>query len=322
MHSLTFRFYLLLLIAPSLASSQVETILAVDTDETVDTQTLNILKDQLQDRLDRSAFLPATVAISEAAGQLVVTANVDTQDEKAMAAYRRLFASTTLRLWNTYRIDDEEIVQWVRDISPVEGFDFNAAVVGTMKLLDQEVELLSNGGRDVHMAALGVCFNEADKQRILDHLTLQAQRLPELKLLWSPRTVDRYTKEAYYVLFMIKTDGREIAPLTEAHIASIQAYQIAYTNDEFIRIQFNATGTAIWADMTKTAAQNRRSIAIVINGLAYSAPAVMGEIPTGEMVIARDFTPEEASELAQKLELGRLAYPLQVVSTTNYRERR
>ena len=64
MNPLTLFLYVLLVIGPSQALSQVETILAAGTNETIDTQVLTTLKDQLQERLDRSAFKPDTVDLA------------------------------------------------------------------------------------------------------------------------------------------------------------------------------------------------------------------------------------------------------------------
>ncbi|MCB0638838.1 MAG: hypothetical protein KDC54_19555, partial [Lewinella sp.] len=230
MNPLTLLLHVWLVLAAPPALNQVETILAVDTSEAINTQVLDTLRDQLQDRLDRSDFQPATVEISDVSGQLVVTATVDAEDEQAMAAYRNLFTSTTLGLWNTYHLHDAEIEEWMQDLGPIEGFDFNAVEISDTKLFGQPVALQRNGGREVHTAALGVCSREADQQRILDHLRTTTDGLPDLQLRWSPLTVDRYTGEAYYRLFMIKTDGREDAPLTEAHLTRVEAYQERWTN--------------------------------------------------------------------------------------------
>ena len=58
----------------------------------------------------------------------------------------------------------------------------------------------------------------------------------------------------------------------------------------------NQEGAQIWARLTKESIG--RSIAIVLDGVVYSAPNVNNEITGGNSSITGNFTIEEANDLA------------------------
>jgi len=61
----------------------------------------------------------------------------------------------------------------------------------------------------------------------------------------------------------------------------------------------------------------RFQLAIVLDGVLYSAPRIMGEIPGGRGIISGSFSPEEALELASILQHP-LAVRLKVLETRQY----
>jgi SecD/SecF fusion protein len=61
----------------------------------------------------------------------------------------------------------------------------------------------------------------------------------------------------------------------------------------------NAEGAVIWERLTEDAYQNNSLIAIVVDGVVFSAPGVAsGPIKGGRSQISGDFTLEEAWDLA------------------------
>ena len=73
----------------------------------------------------------------------------------------------------------------------------------------------------------------------------------------------------------------------------------------------NAEGAKAWARLTKE--NINRSIAIVLDGMVYSAPNVLGEITGGQSAITGNFTPEEAKDLANVLKSGKMAASVHIV---------
>jgi SecD/SecF fusion protein len=74
----------------------------------------------------------------------------------------------------------------------------------------------------------------------------------------------------------------------------------------------NAEGGKAWARLTK--ANIGKSIAIVLDGVVYSAPNVQNEITGGRSSISGGFTPEEAGDLANILKAGKLPAPAHITS--------
>lgn len=81
-----------------------------------------------------------------------------------------------------------------------------------------------------------------------------------------------------------------------------------------ISMGMKEAGRIEWKKLTKAAAsENRRRVAIVLDGYCYSAPSVNEEIPSGFSSISGDFTQEEAKDLANILEAGKLPVPVRIV---------
>ncbi len=94
------------------------------------------------------------------------------------------------------------------------------------------------------------------------------------------------------------------------------------TGQVLVSMTMNTEGGAIWREMTKTAAaDNKRSIAIVMDNMVYSAPSVNEEISTGSSQISfgsgtgQDLakTEEEAVDLAGLLKAGSLPAPAKII---------
>ncbi len=78
-----------------------------------------------------------------------------------------------------------------------------------------------------------------------------------------------------------------------------------------IKMNMDATGTRIWAKMTRE--NVGKPIAIVMDNIVYSAPFVNGEIPNGSSQITGSFSLLEAQDLSQILKSGKLPAPAKIV---------
>ncbi|HKK09939.1 MAG TPA: protein translocase subunit SecDF, partial [Bacteroidales bacterium] len=78
-----------------------------------------------------------------------------------------------------------------------------------------------------------------------------------------------------------------------------------------ISMSMNNEGARIWKRLTGD--NVGRQIAIVLDGYVYSAPNVNDEIPSGRSSISGNFTLEEAKDLANILEAGKLPAPARIV---------
>ena len=63
----------------------------------------------------------------------------------------------------------------------------------------------------------------------------------------------------------------------------------------------NSEAAARWGDLTEVCAKERRPIAIVVDGLVYSAPMPAERINSANSEISGNFTIEDVQELVEKL---------------------
>jgi preprotein translocase subunit SecD/SecD/SecF fusion protein len=82
-----------------------------------------------------------------------------------------------------------------------------------------------------------------------------------------------------------------------------------------VSVSMNASGTAIWAEVTTRSFPTQARIAILLDGTVVSAPAVNDAITSGDTAITGNFTAEEARRLAAILESGALPVDLQFSQT-------
>jgi SecD/SecF fusion protein len=83
-----------------------------------------------------------------------------------------------------------------------------------------------------------------------------------------------------------------------------------------VSMNMNSKGAQKWKRMTAEASkdpQNKKRIAIVLDNLVFSAPTVQNEIPNGQSSITGDFTMEEAKDLANVLQVGKMPAPVRIV---------
>ncbi len=84
------------------------------------------------------------------------------------------------------------------------------------------------------------------------------------------------------------------------------------TNEPVVGLQFDSTGTKLFADITK--ANVGKVVAIYLDGSPISAPTVKEPILDGTAQISGNFTPEEAKTLVGRLNSGALPVPITLIS--------
>ena len=142
--------------------------------------------------------------------------------------------------------------------------------------------------------------------------SLAKQILPsDLKLLWSAKPEDGLNKKNVYGLYALKittSDGR--APL-EGDVVTDAKDDFDQHGRPQVSMTMNSEGAREWAALTK--ANVGKAIAIVLDGVVYSAPRVNGEISGGQSSISGNFTIEDTKDLANTLKSGRMPAPAKIV---------
>ena len=151
-----------------------------------------------------------------------------------------------------------------------------------------------------------------DTAKVMAMLNSQVAKsiLPrELNLCWTVKAID--AAEAYYQLIALKsqTNGRpslEGDVITDARADFGQTS--AYAN---VSMTMNAEGARDWQRITRD--NIGKSIAIVLDGYVYSFPTVQNEIAGGNSQITGNFTVEEAKDLANTLNSGKMPAPARII---------
>lgn len=84
------------------------------------------------------------------------------------------------------------------------------------------------------------------------------------------------------------------------------------TSQPTVGLQFDETGTQLFADITKN--NIGKIVAIYLDGAPISTPVVREEITGGQAQISGNFTPAEAKQLVGRLNSGALPVPITLVS--------
>ena len=118
-----------------------------------------------------------------------------------------------------------------------------------------------------------------------------------------------------YYLYAIKVttpDGK--APLDGSVVTDAREQYAQRGATAEVSMTMNAEGTQEWARMT---GENiGRCIAIVLDGYVYSAPRVNTKIDKGQSQITGDFTIQEAQDLANVLNSGKVPAPAKIIQDT------
>ena len=147
----------------------------------------------------------------------------------------------------------------------------------------------------------------------LIYSALAKQVLPsDLKLLWSAKPADHLNVKNIYELHALKvTTSTGRAPLEGDVITDAKDEFEPTTGAPCVSMKMNTEGARRWAQMTK--ANVGKAIAIVLDGVVYSAPRVNGEIAGGSSQITGNFTIEDTKDLANTLKSGRMPAPARIV---------
>ena len=286
----------------------------------------------LRTRIDRFGVVAPNLQRLEGQGRILVERPGVKDPERVRELLQR---SANLQFWRTYKY--EEIASDLQGLSarllalsapeaqpiPVPGenpLDDSLAVVEVQEpapvakapvavrdTLSNYLMLGGRGGATVGMA------RDKDRNRIDSLLAVayEYQLLPEdLTLLWGAKAIqDPQTRKVtdLYELYAIRTNRSGKPDLSGDVVTTAKAdvdnRGIGGVNPH-VSMSMNPEGAQIWARLTKE--NEKRSIAIVLDGVVYSAPNVENEITGGQSSISGNFTIEEATDLANVLNSGKM----------------
>ena len=172
--------------------------------------------------------------------------------------------------------------------------------------------LQPTGNGSLALVAYASVRDTAEINKII-YSELAKQILPtDVKLLWGAKPADHINAKNIFELYALKvtsTSGR--APLEGDVVTDATDQFNHYTGAPEVSMSMNTEGARRWAALTK--ANVGKAIAIVLDGVVYSAPRVNGEIDGGQSSISGNFTIEDTKDLANTLKSGRMPAPARIV---------
>lgn len=136
-----------------------------------------------------------------------------------------------------------------------------------------------------------------------------------VRLYWGVKSISPESK--VFELYALKTSSLAGGPALEGDVISDARSDYDQRGNPEVVMVMNTTGARAWKSITAAASadpSNKKSVAIVLDNLVYSAPTVQGEIPNGISSISGNFKIEDTQDLANVLKAGRLPAPAKIVS--------
>jgi SecD/SecF fusion protein len=157
-----------------------------------------------------------------------------------------------------------------------------------------------------------------DTAKVNSYLSSAAVRavIPQnIRLYWGVKAISEESK--VFELYALKTSSLGGGPALEGEVISDARSDYDQKGNPEVVMVMNADGGRAWRSITAAASSdpnNKKSVAIVLDNLVYSAPTVQGEIPNGISSISGNFKVEDTQDLANVLKAGRLPAPAKIVS--------
>ncbi|MDY4942102.1 MAG: protein translocase subunit SecDF [Candidatus Limisoma sp.] len=129
-----------------------------------------------------------------------------------------------------------------------------------------------------------------------------------LKCAWSVKAID--AKERFYQLVSLKTQNGK--PRLGGDVVVDASSDFDNMQGNVVSMSMNNEGARRWAQITQE--NIGKQVAIVLDDQVYSFPTVNSVIEGGRSQITGQFTPEEATDLANVLKSGKMVAKVNIVS--------
>ena len=143
--------------------------------------------------------------------------------------------------------------------------------------------------------------------RLLTRTDIQNVVPPDFEFLWSAKTLPFADGYKYYTLFALK----KLPELTGGVIVDARASVNPEDNRPVVNMEMNSEGAREWSRIT--GANIGKRVAIVLDNGVFSAPTIIGKIPSGRSQITGIDSPNEARLLEIVLKAGALPAPVSII---------
>lgn len=311
-------------------------------------ETVDLTFKLLKERIDKLGVTQPNVSLDASRDLIVVELPGIDNPERARTF---LQAAANLEFWNVYRISDAGLAGAFESANQKLAQTSGKEVEREILRIDTSYVVDSLGNTDsTQIANIDTIYNQFNFNQgpLFDLLTINrgtygpatmgiAERnkrntidsllaKPEIKRLFPRDVMFRWSKDPIrdletneptdlYELYALKIEGSsEEAPLSGDKVTDARANPDPQTNRVQVSLAMNGEGARIWGQMTTKAAQdNNREIAIVLDDEVVSAPSVQNPITNGNSSITGNYSIQEAKDLANILQIGRLPAQTQII---------
>ncbi|MCX6174439.1 MAG: protein translocase subunit SecD [Ignavibacteriales bacterium] len=151
---------------------------------------------------------------------------------------------------------------------------------------------------------------ESDKSKInafLENPEVKKVVPDNIEFIYDQRPEKDPSGEKYFRMYMVNRE----ASLTGGVIVDAQSNIDPSTSAPVVNMQMNSEGARDWAQITGSNINKR--CAIVLDGVVYSAPNIIGKIPSGNSQITGSANLDEAKLLEIVLKAGALPAPIEIL---------
>jgi SecD/SecF fusion protein len=127
----------------------------------------------------------------------------------------------------------------------------------------------------------------------------------------------RPEKETDVTMLIALRGNRDNQPELDGEVIVDARQEFDNGNNPVVSMSMNGQGAQLWKRITgeEAAKTPKGHVAVVLDGLVYSYPRVMGEIAGGRTQIEGGFALEEATDLANVLRAGKLPVPARIIQS-------
>jgi len=306
-------------------------------------QTVSLTFGLLKERIDKLGVIQPNISLD--AARDLITVELPGIDNPQRAR-NFLQAAAALEFWDTYRLNDAGLDQGLLAADQrLKTLLRDTNTVSTIARIDTTFVTDSLGNFSTEIAKIDTTYQEDalggpllsiltpsgggavigvvernKRDLVIEYLSRDDIRslFPrDVKFVWSKdQIVDQTTNEetTLHELYAVKIPNDKKAPLEGDVVTNAEASPDPTTGEMQVSLTMNQEGAKTWANMTTRAAQNgNREIAIILDNEVVSAPRVNGPITGGRSSISGSFTTQEAQDLANILEVGKLPARTQII---------
>lgn len=313
------------------SNNEVASLLREKGDETV-----NLTYTRLKQRIDKFGVTQPNVSLDPSTDRIIVELPGVDNPERARTY---LQSTASLEFFDTYRIAEiQNRLQQANDRLKAREEALKSGNDSTAVVLEDSTNTVADSVAN-QLNDLGPLFSKLtpnfqtpqgyyyqrcvigmasvkDTMAINEMLARPEVTMPkDLRFVWQNKTItdeDGDPTESI-LLYAIKVPSSGEALLQGDMISRASTQIDPETNAYTVSLSMKPAGRQVWARMTQAAVGENREVAIILDGEVVSSPSVQSAINDGNTQITGNFTPQEAQDLANILQVGKLPAKTEII---------